>query len=901
MVGPRFIRLRFSRPLPARPGGRRRIVGPNSIGFVGAVAALTMAAPEPANAGCDDRAPASNATATCDDSAPNPDTTGVRARAGSSDVTVIVEQGAALATDGPAVLTRDRSRVGNDGTIEADASDNAAVRAFGGGNAIVNNGSITTTGTTARGILANGAGNRITNGGVLTTAGPNSHAIQAAGSNNVIVNSGVTTVSGDRARGIIAGPGASVSNSGTVTADGATGSSAISFNSSGGGTLVNDESGEIRAPQGIGVIGLDGAERIENSGTIAGGTAAMRLRDGDDTVVITGTSVFVGTVDAEEGTDRLVLDGPASGTISLSDIGDSAQYRNFEAFEKTGAGTWTVTGSGGQTWSVTDGTFLVNGSLSGGTTITGGARLGGTGSLGPVAVNGGTFAPGNGIGTQTVNGDLSFTAGSVLEVETAPTGEGDQIVVNGGVSLGGASLAVLAEAGDYAAEAQYVIIANDGTDTVTGEFSTVTSNLAFLDPTVDTAADDGNDVVLLLTRNDVTFGALGGTDNQDSVGGATDSPGVGATADFQAIVGAITGLSAAQAQSAFDSLAGDLHPTLHVLIVRNQDLFVRAISRHLRPADSVNGEQAANGASAADGFRLTQDASSGAEASDATWGSWRLWLEALSTVNGNLEGDTNAAGADYTIAGLASGVDVGLAEAWRIGLAVSFSRLDANFDRFSGDGDVDSYAAAVYGDYTAGSISFDAVASYARNDVDTSRDIVVGAIRRQARADYNTDLITAQIGTQVALPAAYRPFGLAIEPFAAVRADRIMQEDFEETGADSVDLNVDSETTVSLRSFAGVSVSKPIATMGGIALTPNAHASWEHEYLDKSGDLSARFSGGGAPLSIKGVETARDRANIGASLTVNTSPNSAFYATYNARISKDETAHSLFGGFRLVW
>src|SRR3546814_9347460 len=101
---------------------------------------------------------------------------------------------------------------------------------------------------------------------------------------------------------------------------------------------------------------------------------------------------------------------------------------------------------------VNGGTLAVNGSIVSDVTVNTGGTLGGNGTVGSTTVTGGgIIAPGNSIGCLTVAGDLDFAAGSVYEVEVNASGEGDRLDATGTVTIdAGASVAVLAEDGDYA-------------------------------------------------------------------------------------------------------------------------------------------------------------------------------------------------------------------------------------------------------------------------------------------------------------------------------------------------------------------------------------------------------------------------------------------------------------------
>ncbi|MGE8669484.1 MAG: autotransporter outer membrane beta-barrel domain-containing protein [Achromobacter mucicolens] len=94
---------------------------------------------------------------------------------------------------------------------------------------------------------------------------------------------------------------------------------------------------------------------IINSGTISQGPANQNIAikyaatARDSTLVLQAGSEIIGLVDATEsgGKNTLTLDGGAAQAFDVSLIGSGAQaqYLGFNAFEKTSAGTWTLTGT----------------------------------------------------------------------------------------------------------------------------------------------------------------------------------------------------------------------------------------------------------------------------------------------------------------------------------------------------------------------------------------------------------------------------------------------------------------------------------------------------------------------------------------------------------------------------
>ena len=157
------------------------------------------------------------------------------------------------------------------------------------------------------------------------------------------------------------------------------------------------------------------------------------------------------------------------------------------ALTKVGSGTLTLSGANTYTGptTVSAGTLLVNGSITSATTVDSAAALGGSGTTGAVTVaSGGTLSPGAAVGTLSTQA-LSLSAGATLKIELGGTGAGqfDQVNVTGTVSLGGAALDTsLLGSFDHQAAigASFVIVANDGTDAVSGTFAGLADGATFL-------------------------------------------------------------------------------------------------------------------------------------------------------------------------------------------------------------------------------------------------------------------------------------------------------------------------------------------------------------------------------------------------------------------------------------
>lgn len=217
------------------------------------------------------------------------------------------------------------------------------------------------------------------------------------------------------------------------------------------------------------------------AGSIAG-AGSYFLGGGELTVGSNGLSTTVSGV---------IADGASSGG---GDTGAS--------LVKVGNGRLTL--GGANTYSgpttVNAGTLAVTGSIASPTTVNAGGILGGTGTITTATLNAnGTLAPGLSVGTLNT-GSLTFSSGSVLAVEIDGTGS-DRLNVTGTVSLGGATLSVSSLGGYvHTPGTVYTIVANDGTEPVSGRFSglpegaTVSGGGFFFK--ISYGGGDGNEVTL---------------------------------------------------------------------------------------------------------------------------------------------------------------------------------------------------------------------------------------------------------------------------------------------------------------------------------------------------------------------------------------------------------------------
>jgi hypothetical protein len=283
---------------------------------------------------------------------------------------------------------------------------------------------------------------------------------------------------------------------------------------------------------------------VSGAVTGTGGTAiAFDNTSSSNTVDLKPGATITGSLVGSGNDDTVRLSGVSgSGSFDLNKIAGG-----FSSLTKVEGSTWTVTGTFDDPNAATivvNGALLVNGTIAGGVTVGTSFTetlpvpppvLGGTGSVGNVLVQDkGILAPGVGAGTLTVTGNLTMSAGSILNIEIGGGGAGQFDVLNvngtatdtGAIELGAATLTGSLISGFTPSLGQvFKIIDNAGSDAIGSPFNGISEgaavNFAGRTFTVSYVGGDGNDVTLTAVGNGAPgLTGLGPTTNVTQAGPA---------------------------------------------------------------------------------------------------------------------------------------------------------------------------------------------------------------------------------------------------------------------------------------------------------------------------------------------------------------------------------------------
>ncbi|MBA4207405.1 MAG: hypothetical protein C0457_20645 [Polymorphum sp.] len=782
-------------------------------------------------------------------------------------------------------------------TIATGISGSGAVSKTGAGTIILSGTNTYTGGTLLNAGTLSVSGDQNlggTNGSLTFNGGTLATTANMSSSRSMVFNSAgrfdVATGTELQLTGTLTGSGGLVK-----TGDGAlylTGTSSYSGGATiSAGTLVVGD-GHTTGSLGVGNVTNNGALVFNRADvvTFAGdisGTGTLE-QAGSGTLVITGRVDLSGATIISSGTLQ-IGDGGTSGEVTGAIVNNGQLIFNRSdsytvagtisgsgSIDFTGGGQAQFEGSFAGSTSVIDAQLVLDGTGLTGTQVSVGGGAGQTGILGGngtiaslTVLSGGIVAPGNSIGTINVAGPVSFAAGSVYEVEVNANGTSDRVIATGTVTIdSGASVRVLAESGSYSASTTYTILSGSS---VSGSFDPlVSTNFAFLDAALGYSATD---VLLTLTRNDISFAELGLTPNETAAASGLES-----LPNASELKDAVTGLSADGARTAFNQVSGEAHAS--------------AAGQMLEDSAILRGTALK---------RLTQEAFDRRfEGGDFSFEGTRVWGEALGSF-GRARAANTAFGFSRNMGGLVAGIEARPTDNAMAGIMAGYTGSYLDSKPLGSTATVTAYHAGLYGSYDFaatdwGAVSLRGGASYSWQDVSTRRNVSFASISQRLKADYGTGQV--QGFGELAYGHMFSGVmqGAFVEGFTGLALVHQDGAKFTETGG-SAALTVRGKSLET--AFSTVGVRGALQTgLQGIPVKLTGELAWRHAFGDVAATQTMVLAGGN-PFAIRGRALDRDALLIGTGVSMTMTEKLDLTLAYQGELAAKATDHSVKGSFRL--
>jgi outer membrane autotransporter protein len=715
-------------------------------------------------------------------------------------------------------------------------------------------------------------------GGMGGTPLTQANAINFTGGSNTVLFTGATSqLSGNinvaQGASVVLGsfPGTEVDN--VITGGGSiwVGGSDIALtgaNTYSGGTVVFDG----------GMLKLSGA------GTLGDASGCTNIY-WDSIVDLGGTTQTQGTVH---------LGGfRGGGTIrngnlnaSIISIGGTIEDIGGAASLTTNAGTTTMLGNNSYSGAtVVDGGRLnVQGAITGTSSVNMNSWgiLGGNGVINAPVVrinDGGIIAPGNSIGTLTINGALTLAAGSTYQVEIAGDGTADRIDVSGKATVDGSHVAVTAldpEASYKTGQTYRILTAGGG---VVGTFAEAATESVFLDLALVHTAN-AVDLKIRLKNAGPVFGTVAETRNQVATADALD--GLQQSGPQLALYNSLLMLNAEQARASFDQLSGDVHASAKGVMIEDSRFARDAAMDRLRDAFDAVGAVRSPVTTYVDGKPVSAAASTDGFAFwGRGFGSWGQW-----------DGDGNAAAIKRDTSGFFAGGDGIVGDSWRVGVLGGYSRSTFNArDRYAA-GSSDNYHVGLYGGTQWGDLAFRSGAAYTWHKVATDRVVAFPGFVDSLNADYNAR--TAQAFGE--LGYGIQAGGVAFEPFANLAYVSLATDGLGEKGGAAALTSASSTTNATFTTLGARAATS--FSLGATTATAKGTLGWRHAYGGVSPASQIRFAGGDA-FSIAGVPIARNVGVVEAGLDFALSPSAVLGVSYGGQFGSGLSDQSVKVNFNV--
>lgn len=546
----------------------------------------------------------------------------------------------------------------------------------------------------------------------------------------------------------------------------------------------------------------------------------------------------------------------------------SNDIRGSGGLIKRGAGTLVMSGQNTYTGAtqILGGKLVVNGSIASSAQLTVGkeATLGGSGVVGDTLVAG-RVAPGNSIGTLTVDGNYQQLAGSVLEIEINETGQSDRINVTGAADIQGAKLEVLGlRAGALGQDFSFF---SAGSLAVGSFFDTSGLNRAFIDMNTVMSGASFN---LQVRRNNATFTSVAETGNQRATAAAISAQGLGGAAYDEFVLLP----NAGQGPDVLDQFSGEIYASAQSALLETSGALYRASTNRLfsREMGASYGGPLGQVSRSVPGKRH------------------QLWMQALGSW-GSLGATADAQRMTRSLGGLLFGGDTPVGQSGYAGLSMGLTTSSYNAAGNS-TADTDGYHLMSYLGWSANRFSVRGGVGQSWYRIDTRRNIAYNGLgQAQSKANATSTQLFAELAYAVSQG------NVVVEPYWGVQRVWLSRDAFDESGS-AVALSGDQSRQAVTFSRLGLRARMTLSDDAASSTLLTANIGWRRAWGDLTPETRLRFATGPG-YTVSGATLSRDALVAELGVEVEASENSTVSLGYAGQFGDGSQDHGLQA--RLAW
>jgi len=225
----------------------------------------------------------------------------------------------------------------------------------------------------------------------------------------------------------------------------------------------------------------------------------------------------------------------------------------------------------------------------------------------------------------------------------------------------------------------------------------------------------------------------------------------------------------------------------------------------------------------------------------------------------------NEDGFDYDRLGLTAGADYRFTNGLILGAALGYTSTGVDIAADGGSLDDENWSLSVYGTYyPIEHFYLEGFATYGRNTFDQDRNIEYGLLgeKRTAKAGFDGNQYTLMFGAGYDLIRG----GTIFDLYGRLQYINASIDSYHERGAGGLDLVIQGQDAISLKSILGTQVSRSISTTSAV-LNLQGWLQWEHEFEDGNDQVKGHFvhdpNQFGFALPVDALETDLIRLGLG--------------------------------------
>jgi fibronectin-binding autotransporter adhesin len=243
--------------------------------------------------------------------------------------------------------------------------------------------------------------------------------------------------------------------------------------------------------------------------------------------------------------------------------------------------------------------------------------------------------------------------------------------------------------------------------------------------------------------------------------------------------------------------------------------------------------------------------------------------------------------------GVSTGAAYSWTDAFATGVYVGYQGLQAEYN--NGRTIDNAVRFGVFGTYDVEDFYFNALVGGAYHGYTVNRYINFGGLNRTATGRPGAGEFDLALGTGYDFDIGNFSWG----PFTTLQYTYLAMQGFTETGADSLNLDVDPYNSSSLLYTLGAQAAYNWKVSDKVVITPTAFAGWQHEFLQNGYTINSTFATGGpaAPFNYNTASPARDNFYGGVGVTVGVGESWQATFIYSASAAnQDNSSQNLYLG-----